>query len=152
MDDISGKINELFSNPESMEKIKALVGMLSAGQNTQTAGGQPNPGAQNPSHPADFAAGDAQPGPDDSGRNTSGQSAAGQGGFGDFGFDPAMLIKIQQAMSLMQKGDPRIDLLLALKPNLNLPRQKKVDEAIHIMRLLNIMPLLREQGFLWGDG
>lgn len=161
MDDISGKINELFSNPESMEKIKALVGMLTAGQNAQNAaGGQPSPGGQNAAAQNNFSSVGSEPatensGPAGNGSNGGGQNAAGQntpGGFGDLGFDPAILLKIQQAMSLMKKGDPRIDLLLALKPNLNTSRQKKVDEAIHIMRLLNIMPLLREQGFLWGDG
>ena len=59
--------------------------------------------------------------------------------------------KLKKAMDTMRQGDPRIDLLLALKVNLSEPRRKKVDEAIQLMRIINLMPLLREQGFLWGD-
>ncbi len=61
-------------------------------------------------------------------------------------FDPAMLMKFKDAFQIMNKDDPRIDLLLALKPNLSDPRQKKVDEAIRILRLLSLLPLLRDSG------
>ena len=67
-------------------------------------------------------------------------------------FDPSMILNMKKAMDLMGGNDPRVDLLLALKPNLSDPRRKKVDEAIHLMRLIKLMPLLREQGLLWGDG
>ena len=118
MDDLSGKLNEIFSSPESMEKIKNLVSMLSS----SGSGEEPPPN-----------------------RSASDNSS----GIPDF--DPALIGKIKKAMDLMHKGDPRIDLLLALKENMSEPRRKKVDEAIHLMRLINLMPLLKEQGFLWGD-
>lgn len=117
MDDLTSKLNEIFSSPEGMEKIKTLVGMLSS-----SGGGE---GAK-----------PEEPPPDD-----------GDG----FNIDPSMLLTIKRAFDAMKGGDPRIDLLLALKPNLSEDRRKKVDEAIQIMRLINIMPLLREQGFLRGD-
>lgn len=115
MDDLSGKINQLLSDPASMEKIKNLAGMLS-----NSSGGQS----------------------DDAAEQDGGEEENG----GDMQFDPEMLLKMQKAISFMKQDDPRVDLLIALKKNLSVTRQKKCDEAIHILRLLSLMPMLREQG------
>lgn len=122
MDDLSGKINELFSNPESMEKIRGLLGMLSNGAGTEENGAGAPAGENSPPPPP-------PPG-------------------NDLPFDPSMLLKLKGAMDLVKKDDPKISLLLALKPNLSGPRQQKVDEAIHLLRLINLMPVLREGHFL----
>jgi hypothetical protein len=108
MDDISGKINELFSNPESMEKIKNIIGMLGVN------------------------GGDAQEEPPK-------KSASD-----DLPFDSSTLLKMKKAFDLMKKDDPRVTFLLALKPNLSEDRRKKVDEAIHLLKLINLIPLLQE--------
>jgi hypothetical protein len=107
MDDLSGKINELFSNPESMEMIKNLMGMLGGN------GGENREEEKKP--------------PQD-----------------DFPFDPSVILKIKKAFDLMKKDDPRVTFLLALKPNLSEERCKKVDEAIHLLKLINLLPLLQE--------
>jgi hypothetical protein len=131
MDDISGKLNEIFSSPEGMEKIKNLVSMLS-----NSSGGPANSAPNGPSNSEASGAARADP---------PKQEAPA--------FDPSLLLKIQQAMGALQHGDPRIDLLLALKVNLSDGRRQRVDEAIQIMRMINLLPLLREQGFLGGgDG
>lgn len=41
-------------------------------------------------------------------------------------------------------------LLLALKPHLSQPRQKKVDTAVKILKLLELAPLLSDSGLLEG--
>jgi hypothetical protein len=41
-------------------------------------------------------------------------------------------------------------LLLALKPHLSKERQKKVDTAVKILKLLEIAPFLKESGILGG--
>jgi hypothetical protein len=108
MDDLSGKINEIFSNPESMETIKNLIGMLG---------------------------------------NSSGeeqQQEQKQAPLGDMPFDPDTLLKMKKAFDLMKKDDPRVTFLLALKPNLSEDRRKKVDEAIHLLKLVNLIPLLQD--------
>lgn len=120
MDDLSGKINELLSDPASMERIKNLAGMLAG----NGGGGQ-----------------SAAPPPEE-----QASEKAGGSGMNDFPIDPAMLLKLKSAFDVMQKDDPRIDLLIALKPNLSTARRKKIDDAIHIMRLLSLMPMLKEQG------
>lgn len=119
MDDLTGKINELLSDPESMEKIKNLAGMFAA-------------------------SGDGSSPPDTAGKRD--EKNGGSGGLDDSQIDPEMLLKLKNAMDLMKKDDPRVDFLIALKPNLSSDRRKKVDEAIHILRLLSLMPMLRDQG------
>lgn len=47
-----------------------------------------------------------------------------------------------------EKNDSRTQLLLALKPHLSEPRQEKVDTAVKILRLLDLLPYLKESGVL----
>ncbi len=69
-------------------------------------------------------------------------------GFMNSGFfpDAEMLGKIGRIMSMMQSegSDKRCDLIQALKPNLSLRRQHKADEAIQILKLLELLPLLSQ--------
>lgn len=124
MDDLSGKIGEIFSNPESLEKIRALVNMLGAGGSTGD-----NIQDNEPERPRE--------------KPRENQSNAG-GMPSNIPFDANTLAKMQKAFSLMQRDDPRVDFLLALKPNLSEDRRKKVDDAIHLLRLINLIPLLQE--------
>ncbi|HZJ77388.1 MAG TPA: hypothetical protein VFD52_01110 [Clostridia bacterium] len=59
--------------------------------------------------------------------------------------NPEMLFKITKLMSMLNQKDSRADLISALKPLLGEDKRKKADEAMQIMRLLNIMPLLQQQ-------
>lgn len=50
---------------------------------------------------------------------------------------------------LNQKNDDaRTNLLAALKPHLSEPKREKVDTAIKILRLLDLLPALKESGIL----
>ena len=54
-------------------------------------------------------------------------------------------------MSIISKlrssgNDPRSQLLTALKPHLSEPRREKVDTAIKIIKVLEILPLMKESG------
>ena len=50
---------------------------------------------------------------------------------------------------LNQKNDDaRTSLLAALKPHLSEPKREKVDTAIKILRLLDLLPALKESGIL----
>lgn len=46
------------------------------------------------------------------------------------------------------KNDDRTKLLLALKPHLSPERRQRVDKAVKILRLIEIMPILQESGLL----
>lgn len=131
MDDFSGRINELFSNPENMERIRSIIGMLG----TNNAGESKSP--EQPA-PAEAPAENRRPA-----ENT--HAADNINAANTLPFDPSMLMKMQKAFSLMNRDDPRVTLLLALKPNLSNERRKKVDEAVQLLRLLNLLPMLREE-------
>lgn len=64
--------------------------------------------------------------------------------------DGAELSRIMSIVSkLNQKNDDtRTSLLSALKPHLSEPKREKVDTAIKILRLLDLLPLLKESGIL----
>lgn len=67
------------------------------------------------------------------------------------GLDINMLMKMQQMMSSVPKNDKNTDLIRALKPHLKEERQDRVDEAIRMMQLMNMLPMLKESG-LFGNG
>lgn len=61
--------------------------------------------------------------------------------------------ELLQVMSLVSKlqtqsDDPRTSLLLALKPHLSETKRDKVDTAVKILRLLDLLPLIKETGIL----
>lgn len=47
-----------------------------------------------------------------------------------------------------QSSDPRAQLLQALKPHLSDKRQEKVDTAVKILKLIDLLPLAKESGLL----
>ena len=65
-------------------------------------------------------------------------------------FDPAMLGNLGKLGQAFSGDDERTALIKALKPMLSEPRQQKADEAIKILKLIQLLPLLRESGFLNG--
>lgn len=68
--------------------------------------------------------------------------------FGSFGSEE--LGNIMSIVSRLnnQQNDARTSLLLALKPHLSETKQEKVDTAIKILRLLDLLPILKESGVL----
>jgi hypothetical protein len=98
MDDLSGKINEILSDPASMERIRKLAEMLMG-----TGGGSQN----------------TAPPPEE--KNVPAPNTTNS----DFPIDPAMLMKLKSAFEMINRDDPRITLLAALKPNLSAARRKK---------------------------
>lgn len=62
------------------------------------------------------------------------------------------LIKVMNLVSKLnaQADDSRTLLLSSLKPHLSEPKREKVDTAIKILRLLELLPLIKESGVLGG--
>lgn len=112
------KMQSLLSDPESMQQLQELAQML-----------QPDAGEQEtgePSSPTDAA-----------------ESKEESGG----GFDFGTLMKVSQLMGSAE-DDPDAALLLALKPHLRAERQKKVEKAVKMLKLLSMWTLLKESGML----
>lgn len=68
------------------------------------------------------------------------------GGVLDAG-EMASLISIVSRLK-NSSDNPRSQLLNALKPHLSKPRQEKVETAIKILKVIEILPLMKESGIL----
>ena len=66
------------------------------------------------------------------------------------GVDGGELMKIMSIVGKLNSktDDARTNLLVALKPHLSEPKREKVDTAIKILRLLELLPVLKESGIL----
>lgn len=64
--------------------------------------------------------------------------------------DLAMLSKLTPLLAGMGKDDDDTRLLRALRPYLHGPREKRLDEAVQLLRLSKLLPLLQQQGVLTG--
>ena len=68
--------------------------------------------------------------------------------FDSFPIDPTMLIKIQKLFSKIPKHDKNTEFIKALRPLLKPERQTKADEAIKMMKIFSMLPILQKSGML----
>lgn len=165
MDDLMSKLQSILSTKEGQEQLKNLQSMFGGMASTSTP--QQEPPQQAPQQAAPQQAApqqQTQGGLDFSaiasmlsglGGNNNQQeqnpvqnSEPASGGMPNI--DIAMIMKLQQAFSSMNTNDKNSQLLLALKPHFSEKRSKKVDQAITLMRLYSMLPMLKESGILKG--
>ena len=79
----------------------------------------------------------------DAGPEEPRQQSGYDGGFGSM-FTPEMLARLSQIMQRMNVRDPRTDLILALKPHLSRRRQHRCEQAVQMMKMLELLPTLQE--------
>ena len=62
------------------------------------------------------------------------------------GIDPQLISKLMQLLPLLQSrgDDERTRLIAALKPLLSPHRRKKADEAMQLMRLMDMLPIIEK--------
>ena len=71
------------------------------------------------------------------------------GGLGSLGMpDLSQLSAIVPILQAFNSHDERLDFINALKPLLSKERQKKADEATKLVKLMSVLPLLRERGIM----
>lgn len=116
MDDISQKLAELLNDPESLNRMREMAENILGSENSAKSNTQPAPDLTS--------------------------------AFDESGFDPAQIAKIISVISRIKNtaSDNRSNLLMALKPMLSPPRREKVDTAIKFLKLIDMLPLLRESG------
>lgn len=121
MTDISEKLQGLLSSPDGMQKLQEAAGQLQGilGDNTDTAS------------LLDGLLGTKAPAP---------PTAAMP--------DLSLLTKAAPFLAAMQKEDDSTTLLKALRPYLHGERQKRLDDAMEILKWLRLATLLKEQGVL----
>ncbi|MBQ6268023.1 MAG: hypothetical protein IJK64_09690 [Clostridia bacterium] len=63
-----------------------------------------------------------------------------------------LMRRLSRVMDAMQQEDSRTRLIAALKPLLSVPRRKRADEAIRLLRLMELLPMLTDgkDGGLFG--
>lgn len=145
MSDFTSQINQILSNEDSLNQIKALansLGLNNANNNENNNNNNNNtPNINNilNSLGGNFSGNNA---------NNNIQNNKNQSGFN---IDPQMLIKMQSILSNFNGNDKNTNLLYALKEHLGEERQKKIDDAIKIMKLIKILPTIKEMGLFGGD-
>ena len=141
MDDISAKLNQILSDPQSMEQIKNIMGSMGS-----QSGGDNKP--QSATAPA--GASGALGALGSLGGLGDLSALSGLGGLGGSGGLDLMstVTKLAPLLSKAQQEDDTTRLLNALRPLLSEKRQKKIDEAIKILHILRILPMVRETGIL----
>lgn len=76
-------------------------------------------------------------------------SSFSQSGGNSFGFpDMNMLSSLAPVLQAVNSKDDRVEFINALRPLLSNDRRKKADEAVKIVRLLSVLPLLKERGLM----
>ncbi|MBQ8960085.1 MAG: hypothetical protein IJ071_02580 [Ruminococcus sp.] len=62
--------------------------------------------------------------------------------------DLSAVMKLSSLAGAMSAHDPKADLLLALKPHLGEERQRKVDKAVKLLKLIALWKIAKENGLL----
>lgn len=62
--------------------------------------------------------------------------------------DVGSIMKIMGLVGTLSQNDKNAELLLALKPHLSEEKQKKVDKAVKLLKLLAVWSMAKESGLL----
>ncbi|MGI5959561.1 MAG: hypothetical protein ACOX60_09120 [Massiliimalia sp.] len=152
MEDLFSKIQEILGSKEGQEQLKNVAQMLGSSASAQdlpsASSSDSTQGGLDLSSLAALLGGQ---------ENTSSASSDSSHETDNpfSGIDINMLMQVQSMLSSMQEEDDNTRLLLALKPHFNPARQKKVDQAVKMLRLLSVLPMIQKSGLLgglFGDG
>jgi len=124
MEDLTGKIADILSDPEMMNTIKGLSGLLGSSES----------GNSNESDCSEDKT------------STEEQSSKEES---PFPFEiMQMMLKVMPILSSIKKEDKYTNFLSALRPLLSESKRKKLDNSSQILQLIKILPLLKNQGIL----
>ncbi len=137
------RISDLLSSEDGINRIKQMAQMFGLGSDDS----EPDLSAFS----GMFSGGGQQESSSSSKRDSAsnGPDLGGLGGLGDLfkNIDMGTVMKLMSAYSNAKDGENE-RLLRALKPMLSDKRQGRVDEAINLMKLIAILPLVKESGLL----
>ena len=146
MDDLSGKINELLSNPAALAQIQSLAASLGLGGSGESGGNGGGGGSSQGSAPGGASAPSAD--------GESGLLSALSGLLGQqkepsaaAGGELAQsLLRMAPLLGSLREETPGTQLLRALRPLLSPARQERLDQAIRLLQLTRVLPLLKSSG------
>lgn len=116
MDDLAGMVSELLKDPQALEQIKGLSGLLGQTSKPQETSTKSVPAAPQP---------DLSILPPDAMQT---------------------VVKLMPLLSSMNKEDDTTRFIKALRPLLSDKRKTKLDEAAKMLHMMKVLPLLKKQG------
>lgn len=128
-DDLVEKIGSILSDKESLKQLGELAAML----------GFPPPAGET-SQPVNSSGTFSQTGVQ---KALPPQQSEG--------FDISKLMSMASMLQGLNSEDDNIRLILALKPLLSEDKRAKADRAVKILKIINLLPLIKESGLLGGD-
>lgn len=125
MDDLNQQIAQILGDPQKLQQIQSMAAALGLGGN-QTSEPQPAPTQE---------------------QNPLSEMLSTQSSQPMLNADVLQAVgKLAPLLSRVRQEDDSTRLLRALRPLLSPPRQKKLDEAIKILQMMRLMPLLQNGG------
>ena len=145
MDGLEQQLSQILSNSESMKQLQGMMSSLGLGGQNE---GDAQPPAPQPAAP---------PAPDLSALagmlGALGNAAPAQQPQSSALIAPdaiGMAAKLAPMLSQLNREDDSTRLLMALRPLLREERRRKIDEAVKILQLMRLLPMLRDMGGLAG--
>ena len=138
MDDLTSKIAQILGDPKSMEMVKDLAQSLGANMN------QRDNTTENNDKNGSLSA-------NDNNSSTGGGDLSNMlSGISNMPISPQQLTMVMSIMNKLksEQNDDRAKLLLALKPHLSPERQKKADNAVKMLKIVSLLPMIKETGLL----
>lgn len=142
MDDLASMITQFLSTEEGMNQLRSVsaalgmpdptAGAPQAGQNSFNSFVPPPVNNNAPPAGGGIPFFSSQP------------SSSSQAGIP--GLDLNTIMLMQRAISALNQDDQNTELLRALKPHFSEERAKKVDDAIRILQLIRLLPLVKDLG------
>ncbi len=119
MADIQDKLNQILNNPDALKQVQSLGEQLGL-----TSAPKPQPPAPEPV------------------RTPSSEGMANEDML-------KLMTRVAPLMSSFKKEDNTTRLLHALRPFLSIDRQQKLDKAEKMIKIINLMPLLKDSNLLF---
>lgn len=136
MDDLSQKIESLLHSPEGMQKIQAAMAALGSSASES--------GTDSPPAESEAAGGDMLSGLLNGLMGASASDKPADNASSDGMPDMGKLLQLMPLLSSFNKDDENTALLKALRPHLHGEREKRVDDAIQMMKFMKLMPYLTD--------
>lgn len=124
MEDLTEKITDILSDPEMMNTIKNLSGLLDSSGEKKSQDEK------------------CESKDNESGNDTSLSLPS---------FSPEMMqmvLKLMPVLSSVKKEDKYTRFLKALRPLLSEQKRKRLDNSSQLLQIMRILPILRNQGIL----
>lgn len=134
MDDLASMITQFLSSEEGMNQLRSVSAAL----------GLPDPGVVGPQAGQNGYVPPQQAG--DGGIPFFSSEASSSQAGSPPSLDLNTLMLLQRAISALNQEDQNTELLRALKPHFSEERAKKVDDAIRILQLIRLLPLVKDLG------